>query len=105
MGRVAFVDEGEGFGELTVGVPHEGLRNSGAAFDVAVTEVLEVAESAVFEPESVAGKGLEIANQWVGPENVLEDDGFGGFTSTLAVIGEVEAVLHDFAHNKSIGLT
>lgn len=43
MGRVALVDEGESFGELTIGVPHEGLRNSGAVFDVGVTEVLEVA--------------------------------------------------------------
>ncbi len=46
-----------------------------------------------------------MANQGVGPENVLEDDGFCGFTSTLAVVGQVEAVLHDFAHNKFVGLT
>ena len=56
------VDEGEGFGELAVGVPDEGFGDSGAVFYVAVTEILEVAEAAVFEPEGVVGEGLEVAD-------------------------------------------
>lgn len=105
IGHVAFMDKGEGFGQLAVGVPCEGFRDFGAVFEVAVTEVLKVAEAAIFEPESVAGEGLEIANQRVGAEDIFEDNGFGGFVFAFTVIGHIEAVLHDFAHNEFVGVT
>lgn len=55
---MASVDEGEGFGQLSVRMPDEGFRDLGAVFEIAVAEVIQVAKAAVFQPECVAGIGL-----------------------------------------------
>ena len=36
----------------------------------------------------------------MGTEDVFEDDGFGGFDFSFAVIGCLETVFHDFAYEE-----